>query len=85
MAGNYSNIDLANKMECISKIEYLLSTSKITMHHLPREKFAPSRFEKNFFGGSFLSSKNQTQSQAILFLLPAAFPLIKIHRGEQAA
>lgn len=29
MAGNYNNIDLANKMECISIREYLLSSLKI--------------------------------------------------------
>lgn len=29
MARNYSNIDLANKMECISKRGYLLSPPKL--------------------------------------------------------
>ncbi len=31
MARNYSNIDLANKMECICKRGYLLSAPKITI------------------------------------------------------
>lgn len=49
MAGNYSNIDLANKMECISNKEYLLSTSKITMHHLPRENLCHQGLRKFIF------------------------------------
>lgn len=39
MARNYSNIDLANKMECISKRGYILSAPKITIHLLPKENF----------------------------------------------
>lgn len=41
MAGNYNNIDLANKMESISTREYLLSASKMTVHHLLEETFIP--------------------------------------------
>lgn len=41
MAGNYNNIDLANKMECISTREYLLSVSKMIVHHLLEKTFIP--------------------------------------------
>lgn len=37
MGGNYSNIDLANKMWYISKKGYLLYASTITIHYLPKE------------------------------------------------
>lgn len=37
MGGNYSNIDLANKMQHIRKEGYLLHVSTITIDHLPKE------------------------------------------------
>lgn len=43
MGRNYSNIDLANKMECLSKRGYLLSSPKTTVHHLPKENFLHQR------------------------------------------
>lgn len=37
MGRNYSNIDLANKMQHISREGYLLHVLTITIHHLPKE------------------------------------------------
>jgi len=45
MARNYSNIDLANKMECISKKGYLLSAYYTSS---AQGKFPPSNFEMAF-------------------------------------
>lgn len=56
MAGNYDNIDLANKMECISTREYLLPTSKITVHHLVQKYWFYQWFQKGMFAGCSLNS-----------------------------
>lgn len=37
MGGNYSNIDLANKMQHIRKEGNLLYISSITIHHVHKE------------------------------------------------
>lgn len=47
MAGNYNNIDLANKMECIRTGEYLLSASKIAVHHLLEKHLFLPGYERN--------------------------------------
>lgn len=48
MGRNYSNIDLANKMQHISREGYLLHVLTITIHHLPKEhKLHQERKKKN--------------------------------------
>lgn len=57
MGRNYSNIDLANKMECLSKRGYLLSSPKTTVHHLPKENFLHQRLRWHSGNGVKLLSK----------------------------
>lgn len=47
MGRNYSNIDLANKMQHISREGYLLHVLTITIHHLPKEHKLHQERKKN--------------------------------------
>lgn len=80
MARNYSNIDLANKMECIS--QRIIISSKNYYTSSAQGKFPPLKIEMAFWKWCKALLKNQ--SQVILFFLPAAFSLIKLHREKQA-
>lgn len=78
MGGNYSNIDLANKMQHISKEGYLLHVSTITIHHLPKEHKLHQEWKKK-------KNLNQTLSIFPFTIMSFLFGFVDINANSRSA